>query len=104
VIKDISELEPGLYAAPERWLSDEQLGTVARHIKSIDLVWNRVLELRENVRLEDELSDYMWEEIRTYTIQQKWRMSGSDQLFLMTLLERLAADDRKFVARRISEA
>jgi hypothetical protein len=64
---------------------------VARHIKSIDLIWSRASKLTEKDRLEDELIDYMWGEIRTYTIQQKWRMSGSDQLFLSNLLYRLAA-------------
>ena len=82
----------GLFAQPERHLTDVQLDEIARHIMTFPEIWTFVKNNHETSWYSESDVRALWGVVREYVIERQLHMFGGDQIELSSLLRRRAVE------------
>ena len=86
----------GVFASPERSLSNSQIKEIECFVMSLDDVWAYIGKNHDvSWFSEDEMSKALWDSVRQYVIDRQWYMTSPDQILLAENLRGRAAEVSK---------
>jgi hypothetical protein len=89
-----SDLQPGIYGAPERWVSDSQLQNIADHVRSIESIRMRMSKITPGDRLGESFVGELEQAIIDFIVPRGITLSAGDTLEIFRLLRDTAHKER----------
>ena len=80
----------GIYAAKERWITNEQIIEIADHICDMIDLWDSVGSGIRNGTYDNALNDRLWAEVGAFIQKKEWVVSGGDSTTLSDMLRERA--------------